>query len=550
MKSKSFGLADSCVLLIAAVLLCSLLLTSVVRRRAHARAATCEDQLKQLGLALHNYHSAFKQMPAACGGTSPRDGAELWENNQGRLGPFVGLLPFYEEQRLWEQISNPTRVEERKNPYPAMGPAPWYDSRKYTQWGQRPRLLVCPADRQADQHATVASYTINYGDAVFLVGSPQDLKTKRPDLMLTANAVQATNRGVFVASRVTKFRDILDGLSNTLLFSEARITAPVAKGIEGLRRQPQLASTGRKGATYWPMGRRSQLGGWCAPKFRVPNHSSSQRPAATRLEEDLEGVMPPSSYHAQGVHVIFADGYVRFVTNSIDVGDQNAEPVDWPAGKTPPGAQSPFGLWGAMGTRANREVIDRETPAITSPPREFTALEKETLLKKPVQTWTAASGRGSVKARQIGLENKSLVVLMYENGDIKRVPLSKLSSKDAYRAVQNQLSERIEAMRSLKQQLQRGVELLDKKDFVTFASEMIEGGDAQPEIVAKLIEMERGIFIYRLESAIRSLETNARDFQISEKTEQLSIRAPVPPGSLTSKMKLTYQNGTWQFSLR
>ena len=68
-----------------------------------------------------------------------------------------------------------------------------------------------------------------------------------------------------------------------------------------------------------------------------------------------------SSRHQGGAHVLMADGAVKFVTDSIEAGNSSAGMVyNGGTGGQVPGAQSPYGLWGALGTRANKEVISTE----------------------------------------------------------------------------------------------------------------------------------------------------------------------------------------------
>ncbi|MEM9369437.1 MAG: H-X9-DG-CTERM domain-containing protein, partial [Planctomycetota bacterium] len=74
-------------------------------------------------------------------------------------------------------------------------------------------------------------------------------------------------------------------------------------------------------------------------------------------------VAPGSSRHQGGIHVLMGDGAVKFITDSVEAGNRRAHMV-WhngnAANNNAPGSQSPYGLWGALGTRASSEVIDEE----------------------------------------------------------------------------------------------------------------------------------------------------------------------------------------------
>jgi prepilin-type processing-associated H-X9-DG protein len=64
-----------------------------------------------------------------------------------------------------------------------------------------------------------------------------------------------------------------------------------------------------------------------------------------------------SSRHQGGAHVAMADGAIKFLTDSIEAGNGNAVPISH---MNIPGSVSPYGLWGALGTRASKEVISTE----------------------------------------------------------------------------------------------------------------------------------------------------------------------------------------------
>ncbi len=81
-----------------------LLLPAVQAAREAARRMSCGNNFKQLGLGLHNYHAAYNKLPMQMGGT--KDCGTVNDNNF-KLSFLVGVLPFIEQQALWEQISNP-----------------------------------------------------------------------------------------------------------------------------------------------------------------------------------------------------------------------------------------------------------------------------------------------------------------------------------------------------------------------------------------------------------------------------------------------------------
>jgi prepilin-type processing-associated H-X9-DG protein len=72
------------------------------------------------------------------------------------------------------------------------------------------------------------------------------------------------------------------------------------------------------------------------------------KPSCFRGGDASQGISTVGSRHQGGAHVLMGDGAVRFITDSIEAGNINATPAV--------GAKSPYGLWGALGTRASRET--------------------------------------------------------------------------------------------------------------------------------------------------------------------------------------------------
>src|SRR5438552_8131033 len=101
-RRLGFTLIELLVVIAIIAVLIALLLPAVQQAREAARRSQCKNNLKQLGLALHNYHETYGVFPFECGGTGwTGSGTGNW----GRLSGTVVLLPFLDQTPLWNQIS-------------------------------------------------------------------------------------------------------------------------------------------------------------------------------------------------------------------------------------------------------------------------------------------------------------------------------------------------------------------------------------------------------------------------------------------------------------
>lgn len=162
-RNDGFTLVELLVVIAIIGVLVGLLLPAVQAAREAARRMSCSNNFKNIGLAIHNYHSAYKSLPIHGAGTdspgAPNPGigdqgatANWWRNynhsNAWRLSMLVGLTPFLEQQALWEQISNPNNLD-RGTPFPAgtnwppMGPVP--TQARYGPWATEIPPSVAPA---------------------------------------------------------------------------------------------------------------------------------------------------------------------------------------------------------------------------------------------------------------------------------------------------------------------------------------------------------------------------------------------------------------------
>lgn len=550
-NSKSWSVVDVLAMAVIVLLAASLMAMKVIRVRQHARGETCENNLKQIGLALHNYHSAYKVFPMGAGGTDNGDQDDPLGGNAGRLSALVGLSPFMEHQALWEQISNPLRMGDTT--FPPMGPVPWYDAQKYPPWGQRPSTLVCPADPDAKKFPLGSCYVLNYGDGILQVGaSAGDPLGRRMNALMMIR--RATQRGVFHQQRVIRFRDVLDGLSNTLLFSESQLGGKlVSRNVRDLASDPSQTITAFGEGESWPLGREAR---WCDGSLRSSGFQAilpPNSPSATSDEGEHTAVMSASSHHGDGAHVVMCDGAVFFVTEEIDAGDPKSPSVA--IGKArdgrpyaPPGSKSPYGIWGGLGSRASGEAISeafRDNDAVTPPRRTRPPAEIEAIKRKPIRTWTAANGTSTLKGWLVECSPSGRIQLLSEQGETKHLKLSQLSSKDAYFIVKEQVETKLSSRRVLLEQMKEAVAMLEKKQFSEFISQFVDASDMDVRAMGALSESifrQRGILIFSLDNAIADLEAQRPEtIRFDESGQQVALgrRGGLP-------MVLRFDDGRWK----
>ena len=541
MKTRPVVSGDLFVLIACGMIVASLACMRLQTRRSLARTSQCANNLKQLGLGIHNYHAAYRQMPSASGGTNGGSESEPLRGNANRLSAFVGLTPFLEEQRVWEMVSNPHRSGGVS--YPPMGPVPWHPPEQYPPWAMRSNVLACPTDPDVTRFPTASSYVINYGDGVIAVGAPWN-EALKPYVM-----DRHSKRGAFIRQSPLRFRDFLDGTSNTLLLSEARVAGlKIAKDVSGLGLNPSLCidAATKPGQDVWPDGRNACWADGSLRSIGFQTILPPNSPSATSNLGELEAVMSASSHHAGGVHVLFCDGSVRFTSSSIDCGDIQTASVATPTtGQlySIPGSQSPYGLWGAIGTRASREVVDTLAETFREPSPEISKEEQEAFLAIPIETWTLADG-SVLRGRLYDVISNARVMIVPEKGDAQTIPLSNLKSEDAYRAVKQHLQIELQANREILTYLQRAVELLEKKDFDGFIDESVssEISAAQRRQLKDQLPTGRGMFIQQFDQVIMGLRDGSLEVKMQNGGDAVEVR------SRQGSLKLRRENGSWRLA--
>jgi len=329
-SSAGFTLVELLVVIAIIGIMVGLLLPAVQAAREAARRMSCQNNIKQLGLALHNYESSFKMFPPS----TITDGGAASQPWSG----LAFLLPYLEGNSTFEKINFSVGYHHGTNQslFPPNGIAT-----------VRVPMLLCPSEPQDRSRINTTTnlpehYPLNY--------------TMNVGRYLVYNPVSRTDgAGAFAVNARIKPNAFLDGLSNTMAFGEVKAFTPrwqdavlpvtpptspeaVAASISG------GAWSDNSGHTEWVCGRAIHTGFTTTfgPNTKVPYTIGGQvfdidvtsSREGRNTTDTTYAVITTRSYHVGMVHVGLMDGSVRGMTNSIDLN-----------------------TWQSLGTRAGHEVI-------------------------------------------------------------------------------------------------------------------------------------------------------------------------------------------------
>lgn len=333
MKTKGFTLIELLVVIAIIGVLVGLLLPAVQTAREAARRTECVNNLKQVGMAVHNYADVYKQQfPLArmpqLSPTSPN----------ANFGGFLPLTPMLEQMELWELSQSAVNWN-----------ASWQQTSRngIKLVNQNIPQLKCPSDPNVGKIDGGTSLRLCYGDAITTIVSGDPTRGKR---------------GIFGGAQYASvyFKDVIDGLSNTILASEAVAGITGSKKVHNssilyvggfgswpgtpntcLAQAPNGIISGsvtgdgnRRKGRFWAEGRPLYTG---FTTVLAPNSPTCQN----GYHEGQPGAYSASSKHKNGVNAAFADGSVRFFLDTINAGNPGASEVNSGA--------SPFGVWGNLG---------------------------------------------------------------------------------------------------------------------------------------------------------------------------------------------------------
>ncbi len=327
-KRRGFTLVELLVVIAIIGVMVGLLLPAVQAAREAARRMSCSNNLKQMGLAFHNYHDTYKRMPMAASSIVFPVGQVATSNWHG-YSAHTMILPFIEQTPLFDQL----RFNERHYSGDIVPPAtvsPLAVSRT------RINTFICPSDKDFPSTTDIGwtNYGVSHGSNVGY----------------GANQTTEAN-GFFTRSIHVKFSDVLDGLSNTIMLAEFNkgdnnggrfdvqagdfpngiaITFPRTFNFpQSFPTQAQLTAYGEACLAAGPTSHRSTAGfRWIAPgqyntSFNTLAPPNWRYPACMDCagcgQGDSSGLFPARSRHPGGVHHTMGDASVQFITESVDL---------------------------------------------------------------------------------------------------------------------------------------------------------------------------------------------------------------------------------------
>lgn len=199
-NARGFTLIELLVVIAIIAILIALLLPAVQQAREAARRSSCKNNLKQLGLALHNYESIHRLLPP--GYLHKPDPAGSGANHMGYAWGLM-ILPQLEQTSLYQEFSYNI---------------PIFDIAQRTPRERHLPVFLCPSDPYSSNAFVVRDDTVSpveqYGAASYAANwGPSTATVNLDDTPLLS-------QGVFYRNSATRFRDLTDGLSNTLVLGE------------------------------------------------------------------------------------------------------------------------------------------------------------------------------------------------------------------------------------------------------------------------------------------------------------------------------------------
>ncbi len=359
MRRRGFTLIELLVVIAIIAVLIALLLPAVQAAREAARRTQCVNNMKQMGLGIHNYLSTNGTFPM--GASSGIYDASLVYNVKQNLSLHVALLPFLEQTQVYNALNSNFGCEDSSTTL----------SYVINSTGTNVKIsaFCCPSDPNAgvpDNNNT--PNTNNYYGCVGTTTTFSQIGTNAPYASLNMISLNMPTTGLFGFQLANGIQTCVDGTSNTIAFAEAVVgnqsqqakqkrigvvnvaavqpyeTLDISTlGVAGIQAALAACSSAWSAGTGLDRQRGENWahGAMCMTLFNTvgtPNLNGDSWTYCSRIGSGARADFNNAdSYHPGGVNVTLADGSVKFIKNSVNLT-----------------------TWLALGTKAGGEVISAD----------------------------------------------------------------------------------------------------------------------------------------------------------------------------------------------
>ncbi|SFI53161.1 DUF1559 domain-containing protein [Planctomicrobium piriforme] len=313
-RSTGFTLIELLVVIAIIAILIALLLPAVQQAREAARRSQCKNNLKQIGLALHNYHDAYNLFPpgfvAQYGNQTANDATDPVQS-QGNWSWGAFILPMIDQGALYNSM----------NVGPDGCSFAMANATTLALMARPMQAFRCPSDvntgRTTFQFRTPANAVVSPSPAI----SNYVAASHATDIFRNATGTNVNLLGMFYMNSNTKFSDMLDGSSNTIAVGER--CEVLRNGIKGTDTGTAAVYTGSlntlSGCAICTRGTRQQssLGIRDVLGTGIASINGPSTVAVAFAESTAARAF--SSTHVGGAHFVIGDGAVRFLGDSLDI---------------------------------------------------------------------------------------------------------------------------------------------------------------------------------------------------------------------------------------
>ena len=364
---RGFTLVELLVVIAIIAILIGLLLPAVQSARESARRVQCQNNLKQIGLALYGYESVHKRFPSPRSAPDWQVGTSLQRSytsyqgvarthKTGFYSVHIWILPHMEQTQITDQIKfNQAQMKRMDG-----------TNNNFAAYSQVIPTFLCPSDPNRGRLATENSYRANVGGSTPYGGAQS---TSRQDLHTagSSDGFPVSGNGAFQPFKRLKATDITDGMSKTAFFAErtmgsglnsattmptksdfitmpGRTNSPVPRNTMMRQCQsanPTITNLNFTGAGRWPVGD-MWSNGWPFSGYDSTQYNHVAPPnwegwdcgnwSAISDTPGEHAIVSARSEHGGVVNVLFGDGGVVAVSDDVDLavwramGTRSAEP--------------------------------------------------------------------------------------------------------------------------------------------------------------------------------------------------------------------------------